>query len=224
MKAADFFTLPASLAPFGEFFQADASPWAWVRNIQAAFAVERFAAKPKNLPAGVHVQGFVYIHPSVALPHTATLIGPLWLGEGTVVLPGAIVRGNVITGNGCTLAAGGLYENCVLMDRVESAHLTHVADSIIGTGVYLGVGATLASRRLEPRSARSRSADPVIEESLERIGAIVGEDAVVGSQAVLNPGSLLGRRSLVMPGVVFSGHLPSSAKAAGRGDLEITAR
>jgi len=224
MKAADFFSLPASLAPFGEFFQADASPWEWVRNIQAAFAVERFAAKPKNLPAGVHVQGFVYIHASVALPHTATLIGPLWLGEGTVVLPGAIVRGNVIAGNGCTLAAGGLFENCVLMDRVESTHLTHVSDSIVGTGVYLGVGATLASRRLEPRSARGRSEDAGIEGSLERIGAIVGEDAVVGSQAVLDPGSLLGRRSLVMPGVIFSGHLPSSAKAAGRGDLEITAR
>jgi len=223
MKATDFFTLPASLAPFGEFFQADASPWEWVRNIRAAFAVERFATKPKNLPAGVHVQGLVYIHPSVALPHSATLLGPLWLGEGTVVLPGAIVRGNVITGKGCTLAAGGLFENCVLMDRVESTHLTHVADSIIGTGVYLGVGATLASRRLE-RSARSRSEDPVIEESLERIGAIVGDDAVVGSQAVLNPGTLLGRRSLVMPGVVFSGHLPSSAKASVRCDLDITTR
>ena len=48
---------------------------------------------------------------------------------------------------------------------------------------------------------------------LVKLGAILGDRAEVGCNAVLNPGSVLGRRALVMPTVPFSGYLPDATIA-----------
>jgi acetyltransferase-like isoleucine patch superfamily enzyme len=37
------------------------------------------------------------------------------------------------------------------------------------------------------------------------LGALIGDQAEVGCNAVLNPGSILGKRALVMPTMAFRG-------------------
>ena len=44
---------------------------------------------------------------------------------------------------------------------------------------------------------------------LRKFGAILGDAAEVGCNAVLNPGTLLGPRALVMPAMAFGGYLPA---------------
>src|SRR5271165_5081502 len=76
VKASDFFALPASLAPFAAAFPAEAAPWEWLKHIGPALAAHKFDQPVPKGPPGVHVEGFVYLHPTVSLPHTATIIGP----------------------------------------------------------------------------------------------------------------------------------------------------
>jgi hypothetical protein len=47
-----------------------------------------------------------------------------------------------------------------------------------------------------------------VDTGLKKFGAILGDAAEVGCNAVLNPGTLLGPRSLVMPAISFGGVLP----------------
>ncbi len=70
MKANDLFDLPTSLERFSDFFQPDMAPWEWVRNIKDALASVDFSKleSKKDIPAGVVIEGDVYIHPSVSLP------------------------------------------------------------------------------------------------------------------------------------------------------------
>ena len=50
----------------------------------------------------------------------------------------------------------------------------------------------------------------------EAMRAILGDGAEVGCNAVLNPGSVLGRRALVTPLTPFSGYLPAATIARSR--------
>jgi UDP-N-acetylglucosamine diphosphorylase / glucose-1-phosphate thymidylyltransferase / UDP-N-acetylgalactosamine diphosphorylase / glucosamine-1-phosphate N-acetyltransferase / galactosamine-1-phosphate N-acetyltransferase len=213
VKASDFFALPASLAPFAAHFRPDAPPWDWLKQIGAALAAVTEAPPPRSLPPGVHVEGKVWLHPSVKLPPFATLIGPAWIGARTEIRPGAFIRGNVIVGEGCVLGNACEYKNCLLMDDVQTPHYNYVGDSILGNGAHFGAGVICSNLRLDQQPVVVRTETATFETGLRKLGAILGDKAEVGSNAVLNPGAILGPRALVMPAMAFSGYLPPATIA-----------
>ena len=209
VKAADFFTLPPSLAVFAAHFPSDVPPWEWLRSIGPALAAFPFGAPPPELPSGVHAEGQLWIHSTVKLPSYATLIGPAYIGANTEIRPGAFVRGNVIVGERCVLGNACEYKNCLLMDRVATPHYNYVGDSILGNQAHLGAGVICSNYRLDHRDVSVREGDRVHDTGLRKFGAILGDAAEVGCNAVLNPGSVLGPRALVAPAIAFSGFLPA---------------
>ena len=78
MQAQSFFHLPRSLGSFASFFPAEVPPWEWLKVIGAALAGQTLggAATTAKIPPGVHIEGAVFIHPTVKLPPYATIIGP----------------------------------------------------------------------------------------------------------------------------------------------------
>ena len=59
---------------------------------------------------------------------------------------------------------------------------------------------------------------------MKKFGAVLGDKAEVGCNAVLNPGTLLGPRALVMPGMAFSGYLPAGMIARTKSVVTTVAR
>ena len=223
MKASEFFELPPSLAPFAAHFVADAAPWDWIKAIAPALAGCSLPTTTQ-LPPGVHVEGPVWIHPSVQLPAYATLIGPLWIGANTEVRPGAYLRGNVIVGEGCVLGNSCEFKNCLLMDEVQVPHFSYVGDSILGNNAHLGAGAICSNLRLDQQPIVIRTGEMNYETGLKKFGAILGDEAEVGCNAVLQPGTLLGQRALIMPLTAFGGHLPANTLARNRQVISAIAR
>jgi len=208
VKASEFFALPPSLARFAPFFPAGAAPWDWIKQIGAALEAAQFGALERKIPAGVHVEGRVWLHPSIKLPAHATIIGPAYIGAKTEIRPGAFIRGNVITGEGCVLGNSSEFKHCLLLDGVQAPHFNYVGDSILGNGAHLGAGAICSNLRLDQGEVTVRLADKTVKTGLKKFGAILGDKAEVGCNAVLNPGTLLGPRALVMPAMAFGGILP----------------
>ncbi len=218
MLAADFFALPPSLSPFAPHLRADVAPWEWLKVIGKALAALP-APSAVVIPPGVHIEGAVWIDPTVKLPAYATIIGPAWIGAKTEVRPGAFIRGNVIVGEGCVLGNACEFKNCVLLDGVQVPHFSYVGDSILGNGAHLGAGVILSNLRLDQKPVVVRLPEGAFETGLRKFGAIVGDKAEVGCNAVLNPGSILGKRALVMPTTSFSGYLPAETIARMRGTV-----
>jgi|UniRef100_UPI00404B0F05 UDP-N-acetylglucosamine diphosphorylase / glucose-1-phosphate thymidylyltransferase / UDP-N-acetylgalactosamine diphosphorylase / glucosamine-1-phosphate N-acetyltransferase / galactosamine-1-phosphate N-acetyltransferase len=216
MQAADFFTLPTSLATFSTHFSPTVEPWDWIKQIVVAFAANPAVTERPVVPPGVHIEGSVYLHPTVKLPHAATIIGPVWIGARTEIRPGAYIRGNVIVGEDCVLGNACEFKNCLLMDRVQVPHFNYVGDSILGSDSHLGAGVVCSNFRLDQKPVLVRLPDRDVETGLRKFGAIIGEKAEVGCNAVLMPGTLLGRRSLVMPLTPFGGYLPDNMMARDR--------
>jgi carbonic anhydrase/acetyltransferase-like protein (isoleucine patch superfamily) len=207
LKAAEFFTLPPSLAAFAAHFSAEVPPWEWLKRIGPALAAFPFEAKRPLLPLGVHAEGPLWIHPEVKLPSYATIIGPVYIGARSEIKPGAFIRGNVIVGEDCVLGNACEYKNCLLMDGVKTPHYNYVGDSILGNKAHLGAGAICSNLRLDNREVLVRIGAAVYPTGLRKFGAILGDSAEVGCNAVLNPGTLLGPRALVMPAIAFGGYL-----------------
>jgi len=224
LKASDFFDLPESLALFRAFFAADAAPWEWLGQIGPALASHAFAAKAPGVPAGVRLEGPVFLGAGVTLPAHATLIGPAWIGPGTQIRPGAFVRGNVITGEGCVLGNSSEFKNCLLMDGAQVPHFSYVGDSILGNGAHLGAGAICSNLRLDQQPVVIQADGKGYETGLKKFGAILGDQAEVGCNAVLNPGALLGPRALVSPAMAFSGYLPPATIAHARPAVKLIPR
>jgi UDP-N-acetylglucosamine diphosphorylase / glucose-1-phosphate thymidylyltransferase / UDP-N-acetylgalactosamine diphosphorylase / glucosamine-1-phosphate N-acetyltransferase / galactosamine-1-phosphate N-acetyltransferase len=219
VKASDFFALPDSLARFAPFFPAEVAPWEWLKQIGAALAAAEFGPSEAKIPTGVHVEGRVWVHPSVKLPAYATLIGPAYIGAKTEIRPGAFVRGNVIVGEGCVLGNACEFKNCLLLDGVQAPHYNYVGDSILGNKAHLGAGVICSNLRLDQAEVTVRLPDGLAKTGLRKFGAILGDKAEVGCNAVLNPGTLLGPRALVMPTTSFSGYLPANTLAGTRQSL-----
>jgi len=224
VKASDFFALPASLAPFAAHFPADALPWEWLKRIGPALAGCKLAPAKIDFPAGVHVEGQVWLHPSVKLPAYATIIGPAWIGARTQIRPGAFIRGNVIVGADSVLGNACEFKNCLLMDRVQVPHFSYVGDSILGNGAHLGAGAICSNLRLDQQPVVIQADGKSYETGLKKFGAILGDQAEVGCNAVLNHGALLGPRALVSPAMAFSGYLPPATIAHARPAVKMIPR
>jgi len=216
MKASDFFALPTSLAAFASRFPADAAPWDWIKRIAGALA--EFSLPPLEIkfPTGIHVEGQIWLHPTVKLPGHATLIGPAWIGARTEIRPGAFIRGNVIVGEDGVLGNSCEFKNCLLMDRVHVPHFSYVGDSILGNRAHLGAGAICSNLRLDQQPVVVRTGEASYETGLKKFGAILGDDAEVGCNAVLQPGTLLGKRALIHPLTAFGGFLPPATIAGSR--------
>ncbi|VVM05773.1 Bifunctional protein GlmU [Methylacidimicrobium cyclopophantes] len=148
----------------------------------------------------------------------AVLLGPAWIGENCTIRPGAFVRQNVIVGCRSVLGNSCEFKNALLFNDVQVPHFNYVGDSILGAHTHLGAGAILSNLRLRGDEVQVRLGRTVFPTGLRKFGAILGDHSQVGCNAVLNPGSILGRGSLVYPGVVWSGYLPEGAiaKAASR--------
>ncbi|HVS52836.1 MAG TPA: UDP-N-acetylglucosamine diphosphorylase [Opitutaceae bacterium] len=224
MNASEFFSLPASLAIFSRHFRPDVPPWDWVKQIAAALASLAEPPAPIAAGPGVRIEGKVWLHPSIKLPAYATLIGPAWIGANTEIRPGAFVRGNVIVGEGGVLGNACEFKNCLLMDGVQVPHFSYVGDSILGNRAHLAAGAICSNLRLDQQPVVVHADGKSYETGLRKLGAILGDSAEVGCNAVLNPGAVLGPRALVMPAMAFSGVLPPATIAHGRPQLKLIPR
>jgi NDP-sugar pyrophosphorylase family protein len=224
VQASEFFALPASLAPFAAHFPADVPPWEWLKRIGAALAGLPAPKLGAKIPPGVQIEGSVWFGAGVKLPAYATIIGPAWIGAGTEIRPGAFIRGNVIVGENCVLGNACEFKNCLLLDGVQVPHFNYVGDSILGNGAHLGAGAICSNLRLDQQPVIVRTDRETFETGLRKLGAILGDRAEVGCNAVLNPGTLLGKRALISPAVSFSGFLPAATIAHARPNIKLIAR
>lgn len=224
MKAADYFSLPASLARFAGYFRPDVPPWEWLKQIGAALAALPEPPPLPARPAGVHVEGRVWLGAGVKLPPYATILGPSWIGAGTEIRPGAFIRGHVIVGEGCVLGNACEFKQCLLLDAVQVPHFNYVGDSLLGNRAHLGAGVICSNLRLDQQPVIVRAGTEFHDTGLRKFGAVLGDAAEVGCHAVLNPGAMLGPRSLVMPTVAFGGVLPANTIAHVRSEVRFVPR
>jgi len=132
--------------------------------------------------------------------------GPAYIGAGATVRHGAFIRENVILLPGAVLGHASEAKNALFLPNAHAPHFSYVGDSILGQRVNLGAGTKLSNLGIlsdkDPGTGKRPSIhltinDQTYDTGLAKLGAILGDDAQTGCNAVLNPGTLIGPRTLV---------------------------
>ena len=174
-------------SPLGQW--RDLLPWeltgrasALVRELLATLPLEEFS-----------VVDDVAVHRSAIVEAGAVLKGPLILGAGCFVAAGAYLRGGNWLAEGCSIGPGAELKSSFLFAGTRLAHFNFVGDSILGADVNLEAGSILCNYRNEwtHKEILVRVQGALIGTGCEKFGALVGDGARLGANAVVAPGALL---------------------------------
>lgn len=166
----------------------------------------------------------VYIGAGTVIEQGAMIKGPAWIGENCEIRNGCYIRENVILGNGVVAGNSCEFKNSLIFDEAQIPHFNYVGDSILGFKAHLGAGVILSNVRLDHGGVRVGFGADAVSTGLRKFGAIVGDRAEIGCNAVLSPGSVIGRDALVFPGTQWRGVLPARHVAKFRQPLDILPR
>ena len=167
----------------------------------------------------------VFIGEGTIIEHGAMIKGPAWIGANCHVRNGCYIRENVIVGNDAVLGNSCEFKNSILFDGAQVPHFNYVGDSILGYKSHLGAGAILSNVKLDHGEITVEADDGnKVNTGLRKFGAILGDHAEIGCNAVLNPGSIIGRRSVVYPGAMWRGLLPANRVAKFRQSFSVLPR
>ena len=167
----------------------------------------------------------VFVGKGSVIEQGAMIKGPAWIGEDCQIRNGCYIRENVIIGNGVVAGNSCEFKNCLVFDNANVPHFNYVGDSILGYGAHLGAGAILSNVKLDHTPVSVVRPDGnVVATGLRKFGAIVGDHAELGCNSVLSPGSIIGRRSIVYPGMQWRGVLGENQIAKVRQQFEIVTR
>ena len=101
-------------------------------------------------------------------------------------------------------------KNAVIFDNVQVPHYNYVGDSVLGTHSHFGAGAVTSNVKSDRTLVTVKGDGEQIETGLKKFGAMVGDWAEIGCNAVLCPGTVIGRNTTVYPLVCVRGLIPSS--------------
>ena len=155
----------------------------------------------------------VFIGAGTVIEPGAYIKGPAWIGPNCQIRHGAYIRENVVIGAGSVVGNSCEIKNSFLFNGCQVPHFNYVGDSILGAKAHLAAGVIVSNLKLNGDFITLRVGPHFIATGLRKFGALVGDGAEVGCNAVINPGSILGRRSLIYAGVSWRGVLPANSIA-----------
>ena len=155
----------------------------------------------------------VYIGRDTVIEPGAYIKGPAWIGDGCQIRHGAYIRENVIIGSGCVVGNSCEIKNSILFNNCQVPHFNYVGDSILGAKAHLAAGVIVSNLKLAGDEITLRVGSETIATGLRKFGALIGDHVDIGCNAVINPGSIIGRGSLIYPGVAWRGILPEKSIA-----------
>ena len=163
----------------------------------------------------------VLCHRSAMVASTAVITGPAVIGPRCEVGHNAYLRGGVLLGEGCCVGNAVEVKNSILFDGAAAPHFNYVGDSILGRGATLGAGAIASNLRADRARVTVHTASGDLPTDLCRLGAMIGDYAVVGCQSVLCPGALIGRHAQIYPLVCVRGEVAAGEIVKGDGALSL---
>jgi UDP-N-acetylglucosamine diphosphorylase / glucose-1-phosphate thymidylyltransferase / UDP-N-acetylgalactosamine diphosphorylase / glucosamine-1-phosphate N-acetyltransferase / galactosamine-1-phosphate N-acetyltransferase len=219
------------VAPLPELFDPAGVPAAW-RDLLDLDAPWLALARMDALLAGLVDRREGDVHPSAVLegvivleagarigPH-AYVQGPAWIMAGAEIGHAAKLRGGALIGPGAKVGHASELKRSILLTGAHAPHFNYVGDSVVGQRVNLGAGVKLANLKVVQGGVVVAG----VATGLRKLGALIGDRSSIGCNAVLAPGTVIGRDSVVYNGATVRGIVPARSIVKLRPALEVVDR
>lgn len=236
LKPTDFFDLTSF--EHAELFANLEYVWEGLHNLNAylgqIFETQQRSIEGDVAPSAKLIGDNIVIGPGTVVEEAACIFGPTYIGRNCHIRHGAYIRGQVIMGDGCTLGHASEIKHSIMLNDAGAPHFSYVGDSILGARVNLGAGTKLSNLTLVSQKDSITGKRPTLnitidgdtfDTRLTKMGAIMGDDSQSGCNAVLNPGCLVGPRTLIYSNVSLrKGYYPPDSIVKLRQSIEIVTR
>ena len=162
-------------------------------------------------PEFTEVSPQVWVHKTAVIAPTAYLGSPCIIGENTEVRHCAFIRGSALIGKNCVVGNSTELKNVILFDNVQVPHYNYVGDSILGYKAHMGAGSITSNVKSDKTPVTVSLGEERVDTGLKKFGAMLGDFTEIGCSCVLNPGTIVGRNSIIYPTSNVRGVIPQDS-------------
>jgi UDP-N-acetylglucosamine diphosphorylase / glucose-1-phosphate thymidylyltransferase / UDP-N-acetylgalactosamine diphosphorylase / glucosamine-1-phosphate N-acetyltransferase / galactosamine-1-phosphate N-acetyltransferase len=170
------------------------SPWLITSHIK-----EIISELILTTPAEYKIENNVAVHKRAIIEKGAVIKGPAWISEGCYIAAGAYIREGAYLAGEVSIGPGCEIKSSILMTGSRLAHFNFIGDSILGIDVNFEAGAVIANHYNERpnKNITVNYRSEIINTEVFKFGALVGDHSRIGANAVLSPGTLLPKNSII---------------------------
>jgi len=218
-KPEDLFDL--SQTEHAELFADCAYAWEALKKINHYVASHVRAELKNHCEGDAYIGDDVFIGEGTVVEDGVMIKGPAIIGRNCQIRHNAYFREDVIVGDNCVVGNASELKNAVLFNGAQVPHFSYVGDSILGYKAHLGAGAVLSNVKSVKGNIFMTVDGKPLDTGLRKFGALVGDHAEIGCNAVLNPGSVVGRNSIIYPNVCWRDVLPANMIAKNKATMDV---
>lgn len=210
-RTKDFFELSSFV--HSSLFEEDQPVWFALKRIQIYLESSKLGIIEGNVDKNAYLihPELISIGPGSIVEPGAYIKGPCIIGADCEIRQGAYIRGHVIVGDRCVVGHATEVKHSIFLNDAHAGHFAYVGDSILGNRVNLGAGVKCANLRLDKKNVPISFGDKRLDTGLRKLGAIIGDDAQLGCNCVTNPGTLMGKKSCCYPCLAIQGFIPEDS-------------
>jgi UDP-N-acetylglucosamine diphosphorylase / glucose-1-phosphate thymidylyltransferase / UDP-N-acetylgalactosamine diphosphorylase / glucosamine-1-phosphate N-acetyltransferase / galactosamine-1-phosphate N-acetyltransferase len=221
-KAADLFDL--SQTEHAALFDGCEYAWEALKKIQAYLLANLRPALHNRCEGVAFIGEQVFIGEGTVIEDGVMIKGPAIIGRNCQIRHNAYLREQVIIGDNCVVGNSCEVKNSLLFNHAAAPHFNYIGDSILGFKAHLGAGVKISNFKLVPGNILVESNGKRFDTGLRKFGALLGDQSEIGCNAVLNPGSIIGRGSIVYPNVNWRGVLPANRLVKNKAEQQVLVR
>jgi NDP-sugar pyrophosphorylase family protein len=221
-KPADLFDLKQT--EHAAIFDGCEFAWDALKRIKDYIATNLRPALHNHCEGVAFIGKNVFIGEGTVVEDGAMIKGPAIIGKNCEIRHNAYIRDNVIIGDNCVIGNSTELKNTLLFNNAAAPHFNYLGDSILGYKAHIGAGVVLSNFKSLPGNIKVELDGKPFDTGLRKFGALLGDLAEVGCNSVLNPGSIIGRSSVVYPGSNWRGILGANMIAKSKASFEIVVR
>jgi len=162
-----------------------------------------------EIKSNVVIEGNVFIDDDVRIFENTKIVGPCYIGRGTIIGNNNIIRAShigaeCVTGFNTDITRSYIGDSCWF-------HTNYIGDSVLEGNVSMGSGAVLANLRLDDQAIFSTINGEEISSYSNKLGALIGKHVRIGVNTSVMPGVKIGKGTFVGSGMIIDKDIPDES-------------
>jgi len=174
--------------------QIDLQPWEITNGLK-----DIIEKRILHLDGEYLIQDGIAIHKTAIIESGVVMKKPVIIGANCYVAANAYFREGVYLDKWVKIGPGCEIKNSIICSETAIAHFNYIGNSIIGRNVNFEAGSIAANHYNERISKRIFVLyhSEIIDTGVEKFGSLVGDNTKIGANAVLSPGTILEKNTIV---------------------------
>jgi acetyltransferase-like isoleucine patch superfamily enzyme len=179
-------------------------PWEFLKAVQNILQNEvthTIISPIASIASTSIIEGPCIIEDGVKIDDFCKIIGPAYIGSGSVIGMSCLIRNSMLCintniGFSCEIA------RTYFEGHDKMAHQNVILDSLIGKNVWFGGYSGTANVLLDKKNVKYQIGDRLVDTGEWRFGVVVGNNCAIGADVIILPGRQVSSNSVIQAGTV----------------------